>query len=121
MHLAPSMNLSQTGASVEQYLNYLARRQTTIASNIANADTPGYKTLDVPQPSQSSFASVLQQETAAPVEVQTGRTQNDGNNVDLDRESRLLAENTLRFNISSQLLKNEFKQLRLAIEDGKSA
>jgi flagellar basal-body rod protein FlgB len=45
---------------------------------------------------------------------------NDGNNVDLDRESRLLAENSLRFNIASNLLRSQLKIVRMAIEGGSS-
>ena len=38
------------------YLTYLTSRQEVVASNIANADTPGYKTLDVEMP--GDFTSV---------------------------------------------------------------
>ncbi len=46
---------------------------------------------------------------------------NDGNNVSLDRESRLLAENALRFNVATNLLRNELRTVRKAIEEGKGA
>jgi len=46
---------------------------------------------------------------------------NDGNNVSLDRESRLLAENALRFNVASSLLRTQIRVTRSAIEEGKSA
>ena len=118
------MKLSETGSQIENYLSYLTKRQTVIASNIANADTPGYRTQDIVQPSSFSterFADVFHQQTMQPVEVSLSKTQNDGNNVDLDREARLLAENTLRFNLASQMLKSDFKSLRMAIEEGKSS
>jgi flagellar basal-body rod protein FlgB len=44
---------------------------------------------------------------------------NDGNNVSLDREARLLAENAMRFNFASALLKGEMRMVRRAIEEGK--
>lgn len=112
------MKLTQTGAELENYLTFLTRRQAVTASNIANVDTPGYHTKDLAQP--QSFGDIFQQQSLAAVEVQTGRTQNDGNNVDLDREARILAETTLRFNIATQMVKGEFKQLKMAIEEGKS-
>lgn len=34
-------------ATQEQYLNLLSVRQKLVASNIANVDTPGYKTQDI--------------------------------------------------------------------------
>jgi len=46
---------------------------------------------------------------------------NDGNNVSLDREARLLAENALRFNVASQLVRAEIRKVRMAIEEGRSA
>jgi len=46
---------------------------------------------------------------------------NDGNNVSLDRESRLLAENALRFNVASSLLHTQISSLRAAIREGQGA
>jgi len=46
---------------------------------------------------------------------------NDGNNVSLDRETRLLAENALRFNFVSNLMKNELRIVKSAIEEGKAS
>jgi flagellar basal-body rod protein FlgB len=40
---------------------------------------------------------------------------NDGNNVNMERESRLLAENALRFNLASNLLRDQIKSVRSAI------
>jgi flagellar basal-body rod protein FlgB len=45
---------------------------------------------------------------------------NDGNNVSIDRESRLLAENALRFQAASTLLHSQITQLRAAIKEGQS-
>jgi flagellar basal-body rod protein FlgB len=49
------------------------------------------------------------------------RVKNDGNNVDLDREARLLAENALRFSVASNLLRSQLKTVRMAIEGGGAA
>jgi flagellar basal-body rod protein FlgB len=43
---------------------------------------------------------------------------NDGNNVDLDREARLLAENAMRFNLAASLMHSELQQVREAIKGG---
>ena len=48
------------------------------------------------------------------------KTKNDGNNVSLDRESRLLSENALRFQLAAQLLKSQVRAVRSAIQEGKS-
>ena len=44
----------------------------------------------------------------------------DGNNVSLDRETRLLAENALRFNVASNLMKTQLKMVESAIKEGQS-
>jgi flagellar basal-body rod protein FlgB len=43
--------------SLEQYMNVISVRQKLVASNIANADTPGYKTQDLDF--QASFRSAM--------------------------------------------------------------
>ncbi|MFL6451185.1 MAG: flagellar basal body rod protein FlgB [Bryobacteraceae bacterium] len=100
-------------------MTILSSRQKVVASNIANADTPGYKTQDL------DFQSALQSATSAfqptPTEVAGLRVKNDGNNVSLDRESRLLSENAMRFTIASNLLKSQLKVVRMAIDGGSTA
>jgi flagellar basal-body rod protein FlgB len=111
--------LQRVGVNIENYMTLLSARQQVVASNIANADTPGYKTKDVDF--QSELA--LQMNGIKPTisEVSGLRSKNDGNNVDIDREARLLAENALKFNIASNLARGELRQLRSAIEDGKTS
>jgi flagellar basal-body rod protein FlgB len=46
---------------------------------------------------------------------------NDGNNVSLDREARLLAENALRFNLATSLIKEQIRMVKEAIQEGKSS
>jgi flagellar basal-body rod protein FlgB len=97
-------------------MDLLSARQKLVASNIANADTPGYRTQDI------NFQSEYLQATGgAPraSEVTGLPVQNDGNNVNLDREARLLAENALRFQVASQLMKSEIRVVRSAIQEGK--
>ena len=45
---------------------------------------------------------------------------NDGNNVSMDREARMLSENALRFNLVSALMKTQMKLMTDAIEEGKT-
>ena len=117
------MSLAAGGLDLGSYLTYLARRQEVVASNIANADTPGYRTRDVEMP--GGFQSVYAEFTPMVEEVAEQAagltTRNDGNNVSIDRESRLLAENDIRFNLATQLLKGKIKGIRSAIEEGRSS
>ena len=44
----------------------------------------------------------------------------DGNDVNMDREARLVAENAIRFNLASTSVRSQIKAIRNAIEEGKS-
>ena len=111
-------------------MDQTAFRHQVLATNIANVDTPGYRTRDVP-----SFAGEIEQAMAGategdlpappmmtPVarEVRGLMERPDGNNVSVERESLLVAENQLRFQVAVAFLKTEFHRLSMAI-NGESA
>jgi flagellar basal-body rod protein FlgB len=97
-------------------MNMVSQRQKLVASNIANADTPGYKTQDLDF--QASFRSALDGGSPVAIQVSGLNTKNDGNNVDLDREARLLAENAMRFNVATNLMRSSLNQVKEAISGG---
>lgn len=99
-------------------MNVISLRQKLVASNIANADTPGYKTQDVDF--QTSLHAAVDGVAPRAVQVSGLVVKNDGNNVDLDREARLLAENAMRFNVAASLMHADLQQVREAIQGGKS-
>jgi flagellar basal-body rod protein FlgB len=110
--------LDPLSGALERYMDLLSTRQRIVAGNIANADTPGYKTRDLVF--RSEIESLLAGGSAMSVEVAGLTTKNDGNNVSLDREARLLAENALRFNLATNLLRSQIRSVRAAIQEGKS-
>jgi flagellar basal-body rod protein FlgB len=110
--------LDSVTGNLERYMDLLSARQKIVASNIANADTPGFRTKDLDF--QSEFASALSGSQPQASEVAGLPVKNDGNNVSLDREARLLAENALRFNLASSLIKEQFRMVKDAIQEGKS-
>lgn len=124
---------------LEQVLNVSAFRHQVIAGNLANIDTPGFRTRDVREfagemeqamaedsPSSSSstgqssslFSSAF---TSVSHEVRGLLERPDGNNVSVERESLLLAQNQLRFQVAVQFLKAEFHRLSTAINGGSSS
>jgi flagellar basal-body rod protein FlgB len=118
--------------SLEAYLDLLTTRQKLVASNIANLDTPGYRTRDIDFQAElrtalgrvQSGQAVSDGATrvgAAAKEVEGLAVKNDGNDVQLDRESRLLAENAMRFELASALLASRFRNIRLAIKEGNAS
>ena len=113
-------------------LNLHAYRQQVIASNIANADTPGYKARDI------DFAAALRDAQAArpkqplapPRAGGDGATplgaellyrsavqrNLDGNTVDLDVERAQFAENAVRYEAQLMFITAQVKSMLAAIQ-----
>lgn len=119
MHSSHRM-VDSVSRSLEKYMDVLAARQKAVASNIANVDTPGYKTQDVDF--QAEFDKLVNDggdsSSVQTKEVTGIRVKNDGNSVNLDREARLLSENSMRFSIASNLEKTRLQMLKNAIHEG---
>ena len=108
-------------SQLETFLSLTNKRETVISANMANIDTPGYRTQDM------NFQQELNQAMASPDGAQAQSSVHsvrgllerpDGNNVDLDRESLLLSESQLQYQLGTQLLKSRFHQLLSAISGG---
>lgn len=118
------------------YINVLDRaadaswtRNTVIANNIANADTPGYKRKDVQfeayltsalaggdnldQDIQNLDLSTINANTY--IDESTLSYRIDGNNVDINTESAYLAQNQIRYYTLLDSMSQEFSRLSSAI------
>jgi len=93
-------------------------RHKVISQNIANVNTPGYRSLQI------SFEETLRKTTEGAGSDGAGGTisesegltiRQDGNNVDVDRELGHLTKNALHFETYSQLLASKMAMLRSAI------
>lgn len=114
-------------------LSLRASRQQVLASNIANADTPGYKAADfdfaraLASATGAGGAEALK--TTAAGHLAAGRgasgaqiqyrlpTQSsiDGNSVELDAERAAFADNAIRYEASLKFLSDDIKSLMTAI------
>ena len=115
-----------------QSLQLHARRAEVLASNIANADTPGYKARDF------DFREVLKQQSAVSATLKTTHSKHipmdsglvsaaemayripsqpslDGNTVDSQLEHTAYAENAIQYQTSLKFLGGTIKTLRKAI------
>ncbi len=110
-------------SQIEHYMDLLSARQKLVASNISNIDTPGYKSKDIDF--QSEFQALISGTAAAPpphvIDTPGLVVKSDGNNVSLDRETRLLSENALRFNVASTFMKARLRMVEAAIKEGQSS
>lgn len=107
--------------ALQGYLKVVTDRQQMIVSNMANADTPGYHTKDIDF--QSAMRHVMSGDASlnlepASMELNGLPERPDGNNVNIDRESLLLSQTQLQFQLGIQLVKNQFSHLLIAIKEG---
>jgi flagellar basal-body rod protein FlgB len=105
---------------MQGYLQVVTDRQQQITSNIANVDTPGYHSKDVnfqtAMRQVMNGSSNLQMQPVSQEEF--GLTERpDGNNVDIDRESLLLSQTQLQYQLGVQLVKSQFHTLLTAIKE----
>ena len=111
-----SRMLDRVSQQLEKYMDLVAARQKLVTANIANIDTPGYRTKDIQF--QQEFQSLAEGETPRVVDVPNLKVKNDGNDVSLDREARMLSENNLRFTLAENILHDRIKEIRSAIQSG---
>jgi flagellar basal-body rod protein FlgB len=103
-----------------RYLDLTSEQMKLTASNMANVDTPGFKTqgFDFEQEfaRQLNGGSDVDGSTAAQAQDVDGLVARpDGNNVSMDREGIQLAKSQMQFRMGVQLLKNEFSTVMSAI------
>ena len=145
--MIPGLFGDPASRAVRTALGGLQLREQTIAQNIANIDTPGYRAREV------SFEEQLRAELASPrrqpelvrlglattherhipldpqvrsfetqlriTESLDGTLRNDGNTVDVDREMAKLAETTILYNAMGQMTASKLGLLRTAINEGR--
>lgn len=109
---------------VTRYLDLLSQSQRVTATNIANADTPGYRTRQLEfgaalRAALDNPANASAAEQAPISELGTLPVKNDGNDVVLERELEQLSETGVRFSHALLMLKGRIKAVRDAIHEGR--
>jgi flagellar basal-body rod protein FlgB len=135
------MNIFKGVDSLQKGLGASWTRNSVISNNIANVDTPEFKSSSV------EFESLYQQSledqadgfqlkktqsdhmdigdadagNVQPVVVQNSDTTNrmDGNNVDIDQQMSDMAKNVIYYNALTRKISGEFEQLNYAIKEGR--
>jgi flagellar basal-body rod protein FlgB len=124
-----------TTEALSQFLDVDVARYKLIASNLANIDTPGYRTRDLDfraelrrareqeRVSEEFDGGVPSYAAYAPLprRVRGLLERPDGNNISVERETLLLADAQMKYNLGVQLLKDEFHTLSQAINSGGGA
>jgi flagellar basal-body rod protein FlgB len=107
-----------TSDALGKYLDLASDQMKLTAANMANVDTPGYKTqgFDFEQEFSKALGTSAGSDLAPQVGEVDGLTARpDGNNVSMDREGMQLAQAQLRFKMGVALLKSEYSQVMSAI------
>ncbi len=128
------MEASSVTGLLFKHLNFRGERQKVISSNIANINTPKYKTKDLVFSSELQKAKqpVLQmartstghftnidisnKQAYSVVEVKGLEEQNDGNNVSLDSQMSEMAKNKLMFDALQSSIKKDSRLFKSVIE-----
>jgi flagellar basal-body rod protein FlgB len=109
---------------ITRYLDLAADEAKLIAANMANIDTPGYRSvgMDFEAEMREAIEGIDEGEPQRPVRVETVDgliARPDGNNVSMDRESLNLAEAQLKFKTGVALLHLEYQKILDAIHADK--
>ncbi len=134
--MSPPSLLDRTFTPLQQALDLRAYRQQVLAANIVNADTPGYKAVDLHfgkalQAAIAGQSGALALKTDQPgqlqgpgasqpaarfVAYQQGNPQGlDGNTVDMNREQAAFASNSIQYEADLTFLTGRIKTLSSAI------
>lgn len=118
-------------SGLEGALNRTALREKTISQNIANVDTPNYKAKKVVFKDEFSRQLKARRTNPRQFEFSTGSNNgayiieengttvnNNGNNVDMDREMTALAKNQIQYRALVTRLNSEFRQLQIVLKGG---
>lgn len=103
--------------AIQSALSGLAARQRTIADNVANINTPGFLAGRVEF--EAALKSAVAGGDAPAVRPTVARslepTREDGNNVNLDRETLLNVDTGLRYSLMLRAADHEFGVVRAAM------
>ena len=122
-------------AALGRQLTRSVQKQAAAAGNLANLDTPGYRTQEVrfaealdaslesPDGLQATdsrhFGAGAQAEQAELIDTPNLASRRDGNNVQLDRELLKLTRAGGEFSAAQTMLAAKFRLVRYAINEGR--
>ena len=112
----------------KRLLDATVARHDAIAANIANAETPHYRRIDLAPSFREELQNAIASHDAArlrsiqpklAIDAQALPLNSDGNTVNLERELVELGQNSLENSVHSQIVNAALAKLRLAVT-GKS-
>ncbi len=135
--MLPDLFQSTSVPLLEQVVNFSQARHNVLAGNIANIDTPGYRTRDIsPEMFQERLRDALQERDALQrsqglraanpdgVDPVAGMSRNlesilrhDGVNVGIEGQVTEIAKNQVQHNMALAIMNSQFRLLNTAISE----
>ncbi|MEY3026695.1 MAG: Flagellar basal body rod protein FlgB [Planctomycetota bacterium] len=127
--------------ALERSLQFMSARQRLLVGNLANAETPGFRPVDVdPRAFQAALRDSIEQgsvdasgrlelDDSAPVAFTPAGVElrpevlgdnilfHDGNDRSVERLLQRVTENVYAFRAASQLMRNQFEMINAAIRE----
>ena len=126
------MHASEVSGKLFEQLNFRGERQKVISSNIANVNTPDYKTKDLVFAEELKEQNILKlkrttnnhmqnldyRSSSNPrlIDVPNLIEQNDGNNVNLDSQMGEMSKNKIIYDAIQSSIKRDSRLFRSVIE-----
>lgn len=117
---------SLLSSELERYLDLSSMQLKLTSANMANIDTPGYRTqgfdfaAEMRRAMEPGTDASLSGAPAPRIGSVDGLLERpDGNNVSIDREGLKMAEAQLQFRTGVEILRHEFSRVENAIQDAK--
>lgn len=108
----------------KKLLDVAEMRQSAIAANLSNLETPNYRRVDIAPTFSTELDQALRGGNAGQiaslqpkvaVDLTATAANRDGNTVQLENELMAMGQNTLAHNFETQLVSGKLLQLRMAI------
>lgn len=115
---------SENYLAAGRLLDAAVLRQQAIASNIANAETPGYRRLDISKDFAAQLRSKMSRGEPAEIaslkpqlveDPQARTVRPDGNSVEMENELLEMNRNSVEYNFLTEIVSGNLKQLRMSI------
>ncbi|HMK55596.1 MAG TPA: flagellar basal body rod protein FlgB [Dissulfurispiraceae bacterium] len=107
-----------TFKTLENIMDIASFRQKVLTSNIANADTPGYRAKDISFQTELDRALGGARGNYQVFETMPTMINRDGNTVSIDSEMTKVAENHLIYSSAAQILAMKFRMMKDVAKGG---
>ena len=124
-----SMDIFKGIRKAERLLDYAWKRHKVLLSNLANADTPGYRRRDVEFKREVDFFKLKRtdprhikperERTFRVFEVKKPLRGNDKNNVSIEEEMAKLSQNRIAYEVYMRMVSGSIEKLNSVIRSGR--